>query len=40
MQIQDHLYQKNMYQSLWGENPEKMKDEKWTILDRQAFEVI
>ena len=40
MQIEDYLYQKNMYQPLTGKKPEAMKDEEWTLLDRQALGVI
>ena len=40
MQIEDYLYQKNLYQPLLGEKPESMKKEEWDILDRQALGVI
>ena len=40
MQIEDYLYQKNLYQPLLGEKPESMKKEEWDILDRQALRVI
>ena len=40
MQIEDYLYQKNMYQPLTGKKPEAMKDEEWALLDRQALGVI
>ncbi|KAE8685157.1 Expansin-A8 [Hibiscus syriacus] len=36
MQIEDFLYQKNLYQPLSGKQPEGMKDEDWALLDRQA----
>ncbi|KAE8698855.1 hypothetical protein F3Y22_tig00110597pilonHSYRG00962 [Hibiscus syriacus] len=40
MQIEDFLYQKNLYQPLSGKQPEGMKDEDWALLDRQALGVI
>ncbi|KAE8705429.1 hypothetical protein F3Y22_tig00110429pilonHSYRG01213 [Hibiscus syriacus] len=40
MQIEDFLYQKNLYQPLLGKQPEGMKDEEWALLDRQAIGVI
>ncbi|KAE8708014.1 E3 ubiquitin-protein ligase SINAT3 [Hibiscus syriacus] len=40
MQIEDFLYQKNLYQSLLGKQPEGMKDEDWALLDKQALGVI
>ena len=40
MQIEDYLYQKKMYQPLTGKKPEGMKEEEWTLLDRQALGVI
>ncbi|XP_047150093.1 uncharacterized protein LOC124822166 [Vigna umbellata] len=40
MQIEDYLYQKKLYQPLSGHQPENMKDEDWTLLDRQALGVI
>ena len=40
MQIEDHLYQKKMYQPLSGENPEEMKEEDCNLLDRQALGII
>ena len=40
MQIEDYLYQKKMYQPLFGNKPKGMKDEDWTLLDRQALRVI
>ena len=40
MQIEDYLYQKNMYQPLTGTKPAQMKDEDWVLLDRKALGVI
>ena len=40
MQIEDHLYQKNLYQPLSENKPESMKNEDWKILDRQVLGVI
>lgn len=40
MQIEDYLYQKNLYQPLKDKKPEGMKDDDWTLLDRQALGVI
>ncbi|KAE8705357.1 hypothetical protein F3Y22_tig00110429pilonHSYRG00830 [Hibiscus syriacus] len=40
MQIEDFLYQKNLYQPLSGKQPEGMKNEDWVLLDRQALGVI
>ncbi|KAE8730100.1 hypothetical protein F3Y22_tig00003041pilonHSYRG00846 [Hibiscus syriacus] len=40
MQIEDFLFQKNLYQPLSGKQPEGMKNEDWALLDRQAFGVI
>ncbi|KAE8686024.1 cytochrome P450 71A9-like [Hibiscus syriacus] len=40
MQIEDFLYQKNLYQPLSGKQPEGMKNEDWALPDRQALEVI
>ncbi|KAE8725120.1 Polyadenylate-binding protein 7 [Hibiscus syriacus] len=40
MQIEDFLYQKNLYQPLSGKQPEGMKNEDWALLDRKALEVI
>ncbi|KAE8660039.1 hypothetical protein F3Y22_tig00116959pilonHSYRG00493 [Hibiscus syriacus] len=40
MQIEDFLYQKNLYQPLLGKQPEGMKNEDWALLDRQALGVI
>ena len=40
MQIEDYLYQKKLYQPFSEKKPEGMKDEDWTLLDRQALGVI
>ena len=42
MQMEDYLYQKDLYQPLLGEKgkPEKMEAEKWRILDRKALATI
>ncbi|KAE8691518.1 Vacuolar-sorting receptor 1 [Hibiscus syriacus] len=40
MQIEDFMYQKNLYQPLLGKQPEGMKNEDWALLDRQALGVI
>ncbi|VFQ59846.1 unnamed protein product [Cuscuta campestris] len=40
MQIEDVLYQKDLYQTLSGENPEKMSDADWAILDKKALGVV
>ncbi|KAE8664704.1 hypothetical protein F3Y22_tig00112738pilonHSYRG00095 [Hibiscus syriacus] len=40
MQIEDFLYQKNLYQPLSGKQPEDMKNEDWALLDRKALGVI
>ena len=40
MQIEDYLYQKNMYQPLTGKKPDEMKDDEWVLLDRKALGII
>ena len=40
MQIEDYLYGKKLHLSLLGEKPTTMKDEEWTLFDRQVLEVI
>ncbi|VFQ69101.1 unnamed protein product [Cuscuta campestris] len=40
MQIKDVLYQKELYQTLLGEKPEKMSDADWVILDMKALGVV
>ncbi|XP_057973831.1 uncharacterized protein LOC131161862 [Malania oleifera] len=37
MQIKDYLYRKKLHLSLLGEEPATMKDEEWTLLDRQNY---
>ena len=39
MQIEDYLYQKDLYLPL-GKKPETMKDDDWKLLDRQALGVV
>ncbi|KAK4484813.1 hypothetical protein RD792_007410 [Penstemon davidsonii] len=40
MQIEDYLYQKNLFLPLQEEKPESMKDDEWKLHDRQALGVI
>ena len=42
MQIEDVLYQKDLYLPLGGveRKPEKMTDEDWSVLDQKALETI
>ncbi|GMP46977.1 hypothetical protein CsSME_00014931 [Camellia sinensis var. sinensis] len=40
MQIEDYLYQKKLYEPLSGTKQKKMKDDEWTLLDRQALGFI
>ena len=40
MQIEDYLYQKDLYLPLEGKKPESMSDSKWMILDRKALATI
>ena len=42
MQIEDYLYQKDLFLPLQGEagKPEKMDDDKWKVLDRKALATI
>ncbi|KAJ0103505.1 hypothetical protein Patl1_05655 [Pistacia atlantica] len=40
MQIEDHLYGRKLHLPLLGENPKKMLDEDWALLDRQVLGVI
>ena len=40
MQIEDYLYGKKLHLLLLGEKPATMKDEEWTLLDRQVLGVI
>ena len=39
MQIEDYLYQKNLYLLMGGvaKKPETMKDEEWEVFDRKAL---
>ncbi|KAK3032108.1 hypothetical protein RJ639_036322 [Escallonia herrerae] len=37
MQVEDYLYQKDLYLSLVGEKPEAMNASEWAILDRKAL---
>ncbi|GKF85302.1 hypothetical protein Tco_0250200 [Tanacetum coccineum] len=37
MQIEDYLYQKKLHEPLAEAKPTGMKDEDWTLLDRQAL---
>ncbi|GFZ01036.1 hypothetical protein Acr_14g0006710 [Actinidia rufa] len=40
MQMEDYLYQNDLYQPLEGKKPEGMKDADWTVLDRKALGTI
>ncbi|VFR02781.1 unnamed protein product [Cuscuta campestris] len=40
MQVENVLYHKDLYQTLSGENLEKMSDIDWTIFDRKALGVV
>ena len=42
MQMEDYLYQKDLYLSLGGKTtmPTGMTDEEWNILDRKALRTI
>ena len=42
MQMEDYLYQKDLYLPLGGKKkqPKDMDDEEWNILDRKALETI
>ena len=40
MQIEDYLYGKKLHLLLLGEKPETMKDDEWTLLDKQVLGVI
>ncbi|KAK3008896.1 hypothetical protein RJ639_015268 [Escallonia herrerae] len=37
MQVEDYLYQKDLYLSLVREKPEAMNASEWVILDRKAL---
>jgi hypothetical protein len=40
IQMEDYLYQKNMYLPLIGKRPKDMSDDEWKILDRKALAQI
>ena len=40
MQIEDYLYGKKLHLPFLGEKPATMKDDEWTLLDRQVLGVI
>ncbi|GKE81530.1 hypothetical protein Tco_1551530, partial [Tanacetum coccineum] len=40
MQIEDYLYQKKLHEPLAEAKPIGMKDEDWTLLDRQALGAV
>ncbi|KAL5772581.1 hypothetical protein ACOSP7_012187 [Xanthoceras sorbifolium] len=40
MQIEDHLFHKDLYLPLKGIKPEKMTDSDWQVLDRKALGTI
>ncbi|KAK3022595.1 hypothetical protein RJ639_046200 [Escallonia herrerae] len=40
MQVEDYLYQKDLYLSLVGEKPEAMNASEWAILDRKALATV
>ena len=40
MQIEDYLYQKDLYLPLEGKKPESMSDSEWMILDRKSLATI
>ena len=40
MQIEDYLYGKKLHLPLLREKPPTMKDNEWTLLDRQVLGVI
>ena len=42
MQMEDYLYQKDLYLSLGGKEKQSaaMKDEEWEVLDRKALGTI
>ena len=40
MQIKDYLYGKKLHLPLLREKPATMKDDEWTLLDRQVLGVI
>ena len=40
IQNEDYLYGKKLHLSLLGEKPATMKDDEWTLLDRQVLGFI
>lgn len=40
MQIEDYLYEKQLYQPLVGTRPEKMLAKEWALLDRRAVSIV
>ncbi|KAK2990879.1 hypothetical protein RJ640_007600 [Escallonia rubra] len=40
MQVEDYLYQKDLYLPLVGEKPEAMNVNEWTVLDRKALATV
>jgi len=40
MQIEDYLFGKKLHLPLLGEKPTTIKDDEWTLLDRQVLGVI
>ncbi|KAK2985417.1 hypothetical protein RJ640_003159 [Escallonia rubra] len=40
MQVEDYLYQKDLYLPLVGEKPEAMNASEWAILDRKALATV
>ena len=40
MQIEDYLFGKKLHLPLLGEKPTTMKDDEWTLLDKQVLGVI
>ncbi|KAK3037993.1 hypothetical protein RJ639_031580 [Escallonia herrerae] len=40
MQVEDHLYQKDLYSPLVGEKPEAVSANEWAILDRKTLATI
>ena len=40
MKIKDYLNGKKLHLSLLGEKPAMMKDDEWTLLDRQILGVV
>ena len=40
MQIEDYLYQKDLYEALTGVKSESMTEEKWNLKDRKTLGLI